>query len=89
MIAILTHYLVFVALLFIAKEKLKLQELGQKSKYKFIYKLSTCDYCFSFWIGVIAVIFISLITSDFSRVDLIMPFIISGIYLIERGLKNE
>ena len=89
MVAILTHYLVFISFLFLAKEKFMLQKLGLKSKYKFIYKLCTCDFCFSFWVGVLTVLFISIITSDFSLVDLVMPFIVSGAWLIGRDFKNE
>lgn len=87
MTTIIFHYLIFISFLFLAREKFKLQEKGANTKYKFIYKLTKCDFCFDFWAGVLTVLFVNIILgSTFSRTDIGLVFAISGLHLLIQKL---
>lgn len=89
MTAILTHYLLFVVFQFLVVTKFKMQEKALQSKSKLIYKLAKCDFCFNFWIAVLAVLVIDAITLKMDTVDLIMPFIVMGAWLTIKSGENE
>lgn len=90
MTAILTHYFLFVSLKFLIIDKFKLQEKATLQKAsKLIYKLGKCDFCFNFWIAVLAVLFIDAITLKIDEVDLVMPFVIMGIWITLKMGENE
>jgi len=87
MTTIYFHFLVFISVLYLTKEKFRLQEKGASSKYKFIYKLTKCDFCFDFWNSVLTVIFINIIGgSTWDRVDLMLPFTTMGIWLLTQKI---
>jgi len=81
MTTIIFEFLVFYALLFIARNKFKLQYKMQISRYKLFYSLGACDFCFAFWVAVFTVISISTICG-FGWADILRPFCIMGIWLI-------
>lgn len=89
MTAILIHYFLFVALKFIIIDKFKIQEKALRTKTKIIYKLGKCDFCFNFWIAVLAVLFIDAICLKINYTNLIMPFVIMGIWITLKNAENE
>lgn len=87
MAGILIQYFVFYAFLFIAVEKLKLQDRLLNSKYKLLYKVGKCDFCLGFWIACFTVLVVQS-TVNYDLTDIFTPFAIMGLWLIFQEFKK-
>lgn len=54
------------------------EEIGSESKFKFIYKLTNCQFCLLFWFSIIITIIYG-IANGFTWSLLIAPFVVNGL----------
>ena len=81
-------YLLFVSFEFIIISKLKIQERGNKSRFKIIFDLCKCDYCFRFWVAVLTTVILNCYIG-FGWLDLLSPFATMGIWLLLNTVSDE
>lgn len=89
MTSLVLHYFVFISIYYIGTEKIKISELGMKSRFKLIYKLTQCNFCLAFWHAVFTTLLIDLIVWSVGWFDLIMPFFITGVYLMTLKYQED
>lgn len=88
MTGFLINYFIFYSFLFIATEKLKLQDIMNNSKCRLLYKISLCDFCFCFWIACFTTAVTQLFIG-YDLQDLLFPFAITGFWLIFKELRHD
>lgn len=79
---ILIHYFLFVTIHFILTYKLNLQEKLKQTKFKILFSLGNCNFCYSFWVSVISVLILNGVLQDLQRIDFLYPFFIMGLHLV-------
>lgn len=84
------YFLVFLCVLYAVKKKWELQDKLMKTKFKLLYKIGKCDFCFDFWVSVIVVFIVNSLPSfKYNAADLVAPFAVSGLWIIFKKLTNE
>lgn len=70
--------LVSISFNFILTVKLGVKEKMGASRYKTLYRISACNFCFNFWVGAIATIIYWLLPYAI----ILTPFAVSGLWLV-------
>lgn len=66
----------------------RFKKYAMRSKSKFIYQLSNCDFCKNFHIGVIMLVLVTVL-SKFNILYILTPFCVSGaLKLIKNDSKS-
>lgn len=86
MTAVIFIFFITVALDFIIGTKLGVKDKLGQSKYKLLYKLAMCNFCFFFWVAALSTGIWYLVHDAF-----LVPFAVVGIWKLfnEFTVSNE